>query len=228
MRNGRIMLAFSIVFIMLFSTISAEGKDTQLFGNIIELTQGNIEEIAIKVTFHTYGKGKDELEKVLNELNIKDVDSVESSTDHGNYSINFSGEKVSGSIVNIIDGASSSIVLNIIEKSTYNNVEEIKNSIVNSLKLSSNNIQYSYNIKAKIPSNDMRSVNDNIINFLKGKGSSNLESIDINNGYSTVAYTKSFEPINSNGKFIDLNYAVVTYNTGTYIIIGTPIIMIPY
>lgn len=228
MRTNRFILIFSIVFVMLFGTVSAQGKNIQLFDDIIELTQGHIEEVGVRLTFSTEVQGKVAIEKVFSELNIEDIDNVESSTDHGNYSLSFSGKKVSGSIVNIKDAAGSSIVLNIIEKSVYNNVEEIKASLLKSLNLSGENIEYSYHIKAKVPSNDMKSINETMLNFLKGRGSSNLESIDISNGYSTVAYTRNFQPISSSGKLIDLNYAVVNYSTGTYILLGTPIIMIPY
>jgi len=55
-----------------------------------------------------------------------------------------------------------------------------------------------------------------------------IETVSINNGLSTVAYTKEYDEKVTNNKLIDFNYAVCNYSSGRYIIIGTPEIITTY
>lgn len=224
----KFLMLLSISLSIVIMIWSSEGKDVQLFDDIIELTEGDIMEVGIRFTFNIDENEKEVLDKILSKLNVEDIKKVEKTTDHGNNSLNFNSEKVNGTITNIKEGTNSSIVLSIIEKSKYNNVQELKNNIFESLNISSKNPKYSYHIKAKIPSNDISSINDKLISFLKDNGNTNIDSIKINNGFSTVAYTNLFEPIKNGNKRIDFSYAVVSYTSGNYLFLGTPILMIPY
>lgn len=228
MRNKSHILAISILILLVFSNISAKGKDIKIFEDIIQLNNGSIEEVGVRASFSIDDYGKEAMEKIFTELNIKDIETFEFTKDHGNDYLNFSGKNVSGTIENIKEETGSLIILNIIEKTSTNNMEVIKENISKSMKNINKNIQYSYYIKSKIASIDISDTNRKILNYLKDIGSTNLDSIEISNGYSTVGYTKYFDAIDNGGEPIDFNYAVVTYPSGTYILLGTPIIMVSY
>jgi hypothetical protein len=57
---------------------------------------------------------------------------------------------------------------------------------------------------------------------------SNIGTVEIDNGYSTVAYTRKYPVMKNDGKWIDFNYAVCSYSSGNYVIIGTPVIITTY
>lgn len=228
MRNKKHILGIVILFMIAFSNISVKGNDIKLFDDIIELNNGSIEEVGVRATFNIGDYGKEAMKKVFDELSIKDVESVEFSKDHGNDILKFRGENVSGSIENLKEEKGSTIVLNITEKTSINNIEEIKDNIRKSITSSNKNIKYSYYIKSKLSTSDVADTNKKILNYLTDIGSTNLDSIEINNGFSTVGFTKHFDSIDNGGKLIDFNYAVVTYSSGTYMLLGTPILMIPY
>lgn len=222
------VLAFVIIFIIVFSSISAKGKDIKIFNDIIQLNNGSIEEVGVRAIFNVENYGKEAMEKVFSDLNINDVESVEFSKDHGNDILIFKGSNISGSIESAKEKSGSTITINIVEKTSTNNIEKIKNNIKNSIKISSKKVQYSYYIKSKMSSSDVSSTNGKIFKYLEDVGTTNLDSIEINNGYSTVGYTNHFDAINNDGKLIDFNYAVVTYSSGTYILMGTPILIVSY
>ena len=83
-------------------------------------------------------------------------------------------------------------------------------------------------IKAEVPCTDIHEVNNKVIQLLKKHNSVNINTIDINNGCSTVAYTGTSEYMLDQGKKMDLNYAICKYSSGNYVVIGTPIIVTPY
>jgi len=221
MKNKDYKFKFLMLLMILFAFVSAQVKQDQLFDKIVKLAQGNIEEVGINLSFNVDQDEKDVVEKIFSKLGFDNIDNVEKSTDHGNYSISFSGKKINGSIVNIKDTNSNSIVLNISEKSSFNNAKELKDNILKSLNLSNKNVKYSYNIKARILSHNISNINDKLQNFLKDNGSTNINSVKISNGFSTVAYTKQFDSINNGGNTIDLNYAIVSYSSGNFILTRT-------
>lgn len=83
-------------------------------------------------------------------------------------------------------------------------------------------------LKAETSISSTAEVQNNIIKYLKSIGTENISTVKINNGFSTVAYTKKFVPILDNGKHIDLNFSVLNEKNKNYIIIGTPLIDISY
>ena len=111
----------------------------------------------------------------------------------------------------------------------------LKKDLSNSIGNRGKNIKYFQYLKAKIlvsstdsGVSDIYNINKTIINMLKTHGTENIETVSINNGLSTIAYTKKYENKVNNNKLIDLNYAVCNYSSGRYIIIGTPEIITTY
>lgn len=83
-------------------------------------------------------------------------------------------------------------------------------------------------LKAETSISNIDEVQNNVIKYLKSIGTENISTVKINNGFSTVAYTKKFVPIWDNGKHIDLNFSVLRGKSKNYIIIGTPLIDVTY
>ncbi|GAA0177736.1 YwmB family TATA-box binding protein [Clostridium sediminicola] len=91
-----------------------------------------------------------------------------------------------------------------------------------------NAIYYIY-AKAKLDKDiDIEEYNNKIIDLLKNYGSTNVKTVSINNGFSTIANTHQFNGKKSNGKFIDFNFATCNYESGNYLIMGTPEIIKTY
>ncbi|QAA32791.1 hypothetical protein [Clostridium manihotivorum] len=122
----------------------------------------------------------------------------------------------------------NTIILDIKQYATQNNLEELIEKIKNSVGTLGIKLSYSVYAKAKTSAVDISKTNKDITKLLRFRGYDNIDTINISNGVSTVANRK-YNPINSNKRSnVDFNYAVTTYSSGTYIILGAPVIPVPY
>lgn len=87
---------------------------------------------------------------------------------------------------------------------------------------------YQY-LKVKSEDNVIKT-KEKIVTLLKNKGAENIKEISLekNNRISISANSHSFQSTNILSASVDVNIAITNYNTGCYIIIGTPIIPIIY
>jgi hypothetical protein len=120
------------------------------------------------------------------------------------------------------------VTVNIIKHDNSNSLEDLRNKLEKYIGNKYSNVRYFQYLKCKMQSGDVYSTNKQILKLLKDHRASNINTIDLENGYSTTAYTKQYDSIQSNGKLIDFNYAVCKYSSGNYIIIGTPEILVTY
>jgi len=86
---------------------------------------------------------------------------------------------------------------------------------------------YDY-VKVQLNEVDAANLNQSCIAILKKHKASNVHTINISNGFGTTAYTGGKNTVKNLGKAIDFNYAVVTYSSGSYLIMGRPILTINY
>ena len=90
-------------------------------------------------------------------------------------------------------------------------------------------LQTSQYLKIKSESN-VNKTKEMLLSLLKNKGAENIKEVILenNNRISISANSHSFSSTKILDTYVDLNIAIVNYNTGCYIIIGTPIIPIIY
>ncbi|MDF2503790.1 YwmB family TATA-box binding protein [Clostridium sp.] len=178
-----------------------------------------------------------DLLKTANDVQVTDKD-IKDKDKHIENKITINDEKVycrefqSGDIYGYIesrkDGNANNMSLFIRRINEKNNINSLEKQVMKSIDKEANNvISYKY-IKAKISNDDVKVTQTKIENYLKNIGSKNISTVEINTGFSTVAYTNKYAPISDNGKLIDFNCAVIKASDGNYIILGTPIIDITY
>lgn len=213
-------IRLSIVMLLLISflnigAVSDVKISTNSFNNleVAELSKGEFEENGVKLQYKT----KENIEK--EELRIKKyltnafrgsysrIDKNKFEISNRDYDINiklWSEDKYT--YVEII-------LVNTNHK--YNTVI-LKNMLRKLENQKSENIQYFLYCECKIKQLDTKQILNELIN------ESNIQKIDlldINNGCTGTGYL-------SNGEKV--NFALANYNTGSYIIIGTPIIFVTY
>jgi hypothetical protein len=120
------------------------------------------------------------------------------------------------------------VTINLVKKDDKNSLKELKDKLEQCLNNKKVNVKYFMYLKSKMKDDNIQYANKNIVKLLKYYGAVNINTVSLQNGYSTTAYTKRYEPIESNGKKMDFNYAVCKYSSGNYIIIGTPEIIVTY
>lgn len=221
------MLSIVCLFLILNGKLLF-AKETDLFAEIISKTGSNVIEYGVRVSFMTEGIEKDILEDTLKTMGYYNPSNKIISIKENVHSIDFKKGDFYGFIESVKLDNVTYVTLDIKEISTVNNINLLKNNIENAVGKKYKNVEYFLYLKSKLKQNDLAEVNNQIKTILKNSGAKAIDTVEINNGFSTVAYTKKYQAIKNNGDLIDFNYAVTSYNSGNYIIIGTPTIKETY
>ncbi|NFS24200.1 hypothetical protein FDF31_00495 [Clostridium sporogenes] len=234
--NKKIKFGILIILIFFITTIlfipknysKAKDKD-ELFFEIVDKTNSNIVEVGGKVTFSTKLQNEEFAREMCSYLDL-DKDFNKSLSDkNGNYNIYFYNKEISGNI-NVKKYNNENIVMIDFKSATLNKrFIDFKNSVNSYLNLNNKKDYVFEYLKAENNSKDLKKINNDIKSILNKNSAKNIETIKLDNGYSTTAYTKRYTPINVCGKKIDFNYAICKYNSQkTYLILGTPQIDLTY
>lgn len=237
-RKSISLLCIVLVLIILQVNIRVSGamKEFNLFDEILLQTNSETVEYGLKVSFKTLEEPKEVCDYLINALELNyEKTKVSYLENEISYCIEFSGEGVQGYIESMVYNDENVIRINISKIGNENGLELLKNNINNTIGYRGKDIKYFQYLKAKMQNintntgiESLCATNEGIIKILKHNKSKNIETVSINNGLSTVAYTKRYEEEVINNKLIDFNYAVCDYSSGRYIIIGTPEIITTY
>lgn len=208
-------------------TISDERK-MDLFKYILDDTHSTAEECGVMAIFNTDESGEKVVNKIFDKLLKYKKLNNNILKNNDVYSIEFDGNCINGYIESIKYENHNIITVNVVEKHSDYKLPYLKSMIEESLSNIGEKCQYYQYVKAKTQKGNVATVNKKLENILKNIGTSNIKTIPLNGGYSSTANTHMFDPMQSDGDFIDFNYSVVKYSTGTYIIMGTPEIMTTY
>jgi len=237
-RKSIVLLSIVICLIILQINVklsNAEDK-VNLFDEILLQTKSKTVEYGLKTSFITDEDPKEVCKNLIGSLELNNSEiKLNIVENKDSYCIDFSGENVEGYIEALKYNNDEVVTINISKIDEENNLQLLKNKVSNSIGYRGENIKYFQYLKARILDSSVNegiehiySINEKIIRILKTYGTENIETVNINNGLSTVAYTKKYDQKVNNNKLIDFNYAVCNYSSGRYIIIGTPEIITTY
>ena len=207
------------------SSLTIESVD--FFKEIVSVTEGNVTEFGVKANFEISEDGEIYCLKLLKGMNIENADINVVKEDRF-YSVEFSNNELKGYIESTSYDNHNVVTLNVVQYDNGYRLSELKNRINIAVGKDEKEVKYFDYLKAQINKGDKEKVNSDIAKLLKNNNASNIDTIKIDNGYSTVAYTKKYPVMKNNGKWMDLNYAVCSYFSGDYVIIGTPVIITTY
>jgi len=237
-RKGITLLC--IVLSMIILQINVRFTNAQdkinLFDEILLQTKSKTVEYGLKTSFKTYEEPIKICSYLILALGLENKGMKLNITDNKeSYCIEFSDKNVEGYIEALKYKNKSDITINISKISNQNGLISLKDKVTASIGTRGKDIKYFQYLKAKSLENntDLRAEsiydeNEKILKVLKAHGTENIETVSLNNGLSTIAYTKQFDAKVTNNKLIDFNYAVCNYPSGRYIIIGTPEIITTY
>ena len=235
-----LLVIVMVVLINFNDRVSYGANKWDVFESMLQETQGKVVQCEVTTSFNlTNDKERDidvclELQKQLEWTKGKGA-SINITKGKSNYTIEFQKQNINGYVESTFYNNYNTITIDIIQNCQKNQIENINDIIDSAINKVSNNrhMQLSNKqtfkfIKAKVPCTDIHELNNKVIQLLKKHNSVNINTIDLNNDCSTVAYTGSSEYMLDQGKKMDLNYAICKYSSGNYVVIGTPIIVTPY
>lgn len=219
----KIFLGFIGIMCILF--ISGDNcktsKNIDYINEIIKISKSEVMENGLKVEYETFNNGEDECKKIYSNYFVDKISEVEASRDNRQYCIKFKCGDILGHIESVEEDNKNRINIEITEKNSSDDLKKIKEDFKSEISENSEVHYYQY-VKGELHNSDINILNLKIIEKLSRYGVRNIKSLNISNGYYTVADTDTYDGKIDNGKLIDLNYAICNYSSGNYIIIGTP------
>ncbi|MFA9397711.1 MAG: hypothetical protein ACERKV_05520 [Clostridiaceae bacterium] len=230
----KLMLIMSMIFIILIlfpKTNSYGFNNKDIISDIICFSKGDVKESGLKINFKE-SSGLEYCDKKLISIESYYNETFKRTVikNQDFYCLEFASDSISGYIEYIYE--TNTYSLKIESKDKKYGIQELKKSIFNIMNDKSEITSYYTYVKARIFNEDIDKLNRGIIEYCKSRSAENIESISIGNGYSTVMNIEDENLKNQkaydNGKKINLNYALCSYKSGDYLIIGSPIIEITY
>jgi hypothetical protein len=221
------ILTITLGFIFFgFDNLLAQKKQ-DMFSEILNQTNVNIEECSITTSFQTQIGGLAICQTILKKLGYGDGD-LKITNNNNIYCIEFSKNKFNGYIESTYHDSTYVISIYINDKCSKNEINVLKIDMDNALKgISSGNKNFLY-VKSKIASQSISTIDSKIKTILKKNKAKDVNSVNINNGITTTAYTGLYSSIKSGDSLMDFNYAVCRYPSGNYLIMGSPEIIATY
>ncbi|MCT8975813.1 hypothetical protein N4T77_04275 [Clostridium sp. CX1] len=217
-----------MMFFLFITELSVNSRKVDLFNEILARTNSNIEECGVTAVFTTDMNRENIVDQILKGLDFYDGWNSSILKNEQTYCVEFGKNSVKGYIETMQYENHNIVKVNIVKGERKNSLSELKSKLQKSIGNQYIDIKYYEYLKGKVENSDIKIVNEQILNVLKDYGVANIDTVSIENGYSTTAYTKQYNSIKSNGKLIDFNYAVCKYSSGNYIIIGTPELIVTY
>lgn len=116
----------------------------------------------------------------------------------------------------------------IISKNKNKNIKSLKYDIQKTLGVKNINIKSNVYYKGKLKEDDLEKYKFIMEKQLLANGCKNIKTSPIENGVVGTANTSTYDYIETNEGRVDISFALCRYKSGTYIIIGSPIITCGY
>ncbi|KAJ48767.1 hypothetical protein BD780_004060 [Clostridium tetanomorphum] len=224
-------IIFLIIAIILGVSFIGRSKGSvtltgSVFDYILRDTKGEVIEFGLITNFKHQKEGEQACKYVLENLKISPKNYSNILKNKKIYSVEFNNEKLEGYIQSTKYDEYNVLTLNIKEKSRTNELDKLEQKVKKSL--GNRDVSFFKYVKAKIDDRDLEKENKKIMTLLRNIGGQEIQTVKLDNGFSTIANINKYTPVNVNGRLVDFNYAVCSYYSGNYIIMGTPEILISY
>ena len=167
-------------------------------------------ENGVKCNYVINGKAENEINRIkLLILKYKDLSSIKITN---NY-LEAKTEDEEISIYTYNDKIGCKVEVKIVNYEKENNINKLMKELIKLQNNNGNDIRYFSYIKSKVSN-----IEETLKNVENNKNLKGVRTININNGYTGIAKYKNEK----------INFAINNYDTGSYLVIGTPIIFTTY
>jgi hypothetical protein len=229
-RTYNVFIFFYILLIVVYfnTTLSLAKNSEDLVKTILQKTSGNVVEYGLKYELDSKDNGEEVVVNLFSKLPLqRETLDVKVIKDSFQYCIEFKTDGVKGYVQYMI-GMEKKIMVSIVEEKDLENISEHKSKIESIIKDEGLQFRCFEYVKAITSVKDAAQAKEIVETTLKKSGASNTSCININKGYSITAYTGKGEQMKMGNELIDINCAIRSYDSGIYVIVGTPVISTCY
>ncbi|NLZ47281.1 MAG: hypothetical protein GX895_00595 [Clostridiales bacterium] len=220
----QIYLLLLIVYISKVTVLADSIED--ISGSILKKTNGSIIESGLRYELTISGNPEESFKEIFDLLSINKEDVEVSDGEGSKREIAFHNSNVKGFIA--YSQENSKIIVELVEEGHLENIASKKNKMDEFLKRKVwKVVRYEY-LKAISPEKNISNLKAEIEYVLKAFDANNISSVHIEKGYSITGYIGIGNSMKNGNHLIDINCAVRSCESGSYIIIGTPVISTSY
>lgn len=203
-------------------------RSVDFVSDIVSTSKCKIVECGVRTLYKTTKSSEDECLSVKNKLLINGEFDISIFKNEGIYCVEFSNDKIDGYIESMTSKDGNSMVINYNKKTASNDVKSIEKNLAYAVNKKASELTFYDYVKGSSSNNNKSSLNKKIIKKLEEKGATNIKTLDIDNGITTTAYTGMYPIYSSEGQYVDINYSLCSYDSGNYIVVGTPVLVSTY
>ncbi|WP_040210633.1 hypothetical protein [Clostridium polynesiense] len=195
-----------------------EESDVYLMEKISSKIEMDICETSAKAVYWSSRNAEEEIERIGKRFKEEDCEAI--NIEDNFYHMHLKKDNTSMEImgVNLEDKSQITVKINITENE--NNLMKIEKILHEYTEIKPGEAKYFKYLKGKLKHNNIDYYNEEIINILRSYGGSYISSINIQNGITGTADIGK----GTSKKAVNLNYSICNYDTGSYLLIGTPIL----
>lgn len=223
-----IMLMTFIMCMLLNSVLRGVQASEDIIGELISGTDSHIEEYGITVNFITDMDQEALCRDILKQMDFINPEENKITKNDKMYNVDFQTNSINGYIETTKCDKYNIIILNIVVKNDEYELKNMKNHVENVISSFSKDAKFFEYVKAKSSLDNVENIQHKMNAILQEANARDMQTIKLRNGYSSTANTGRYMPIACDGRAMDLNYAVCNYQSGNYVIIGTPQILTSY
>ena len=153
------------------------------------------------------------------DFNIRELDDVLSKCDENKVKISIDEEALE------LEGR---VIINTTSKDNSFSIDNLNKDILKEVTREDRNIKVFSYVKAQLREGDVELYKNNLEKYLINTGGKNIKFSSIDSGVTGVALANMDNSEELDNNLFNINFALVKYTSGTYIIVGTPIITCAY
>lgn len=199
---------FMIVTFLIFTFFSMPKTEEDFINNMIKSVDGIIIESGSKIEI----------------TNVKDFNKNELD----DILIKYNKDKVKISIDEEALELEGRVIINTASTDNNFSLNDLNKDILRQVTRKDRNIKVFSCAKAQLKDDDLELYKNDLEKYLINTGGKNIKFTSIDSGVTGIALANINNSKNANSNLFNINFALVKYTSGTYIIVGTPIITCAY
>ncbi|WP_061996151.1 hypothetical protein [Clostridium sp. ATCC 25772] len=218
---------FMIFILVCLNSINSKAIDKKdIIGEVLNIAKAEIIEVGVETIFNEEKDINSYCEELKKSISYYGYDKEKIIVKNHNDYIEVKIDNLNV-IIEKIDYKDNMIKMTVSQKTKYNNLDFLKNLTKTTFKNEKHINQYLY-VKSSFDDENCNLLNKHIVDFLDKNGATDLETVPLENGFSTICNTKMYNSKEIFRKKIDFQFAIMKYSRENYLIIGTPEITVAF
>ncbi|MCI6277492.1 MAG: YwmB family TATA-box binding protein [Clostridium sp.] len=199
---------FMLITFLIFTLFSTPKSTEDFIDGAVKSVDGTVIENGSRI----------EITNIKN-FNVRELDDVLAKHDENKVKISIDEEALE------LEGR---VIINTTSKDNSFSIDNLNKDILKEVTREDRNIKVFSYVKAQLREGDVELYKNNLEKYLINTGGKNIKFSSIDSGVTGVALANMDNSEELDNNLFNINFALVKYTSGTYIIVGTPIITCAY